>query len=176
MGSSYAAYMTTKRNGRRYMVYAGANDGMLHAFDGGMGADGQMDADGGKERFAYIPSTALGHMGNLLLPNDPTNQNAQRFQHRYYVDGPVTISDTYGSNGWTTSLVGTAGAGGRSVFALNVSDPGNFGATGSCCGRSVTSTLRLTMLCAPTSAMCWQAGDRAGEERRRFGGLQGDLR
>lgn len=87
-----------------------ANDGMLHAFDGGMGADGQMDADGGKERFAYIPSTALGHMGNLLLPNDPTNQNAQRFQHRYYVDGPVTISDTYGSNGWTTSLVGTAGA------------------------------------------------------------------
>ncbi|KXU98090.1 pilus assembly protein [Stenotrophomonas sp. DDT-1] len=131
MGSSYAAYMTTKRNGRRYMVYAGANDGMLHAFDGGMGADGQMDADGGKERFAYIPSTALGHMGNLLLPNDPTNQNAQRFQHRYYVDGPVTISDTYGSNGWTTSLVGTAGAGGRSVFALDVSDPGNFGAAGS---------------------------------------------
>ncbi len=131
MGSSYAAYMTTKRNGRRYMVYAGANDGMLHAFDGGMGADGQMDADGGKERFAYIPSTALGHMGNLLLPNDPTNQNAQRFQHRYYVDGPVTISDTYGSNGWTTSLVGTAGAGGRSVFALDVSNPGNFGASGS---------------------------------------------
>lgn len=131
MGSSYAAYMTTKRNARRYMVYAGANDGMLHAFDGGMGADGQMDTDGGKERFAYIPSTSLGHMGNLLLPNDPTNQNTQRFQHRYYVDGPVTISDTYGSNGWTTSLVGTAGAGGRSVFALDVSDPGNFGATGS---------------------------------------------
>ncbi len=131
MGTSYADYMVTKRNDRRYMVYAAANDGMLHAFDGGMGADGEMDSDGGKELFAYIPSTSLGHMGNLLLPNDPTNQNIQRFQHRYYVDGPVTISDTYGSSGWTTSLVGTAGAGGRSVFALDVSDPASFGGTGS---------------------------------------------
>ncbi len=131
MGTSYADYMVAKRNDRRYMVYAAANDGMLHAFDGGMGADGEMDSDGGKELFAYIPSTSLGHMGNLLLPNDPTNQNIQRFQHRYYVDGPVTISDTYGSSGWATSLVGTAGAGGRSVFALDVSDPASFGGTGS---------------------------------------------
>ncbi len=131
IGSSYAEYMTTKRDDRRYMVYAGANDGMLHAFDGGMGATGEMDSDGGKELFAYIPSTALGHMGNLLLPYDPTNENTQRFQHRYYVDGPITVSDTYGSNGWATSLVGTAGAGGRSVFALDVSDPGSFGGTGS---------------------------------------------
>ncbi|MBA0265449.1 pilus assembly protein [Stenotrophomonas maltophilia] len=131
MGTSYADYMVTKRNDRRYMVYAAANDGMLHAFDGGMGADGEMDSDGGKELFAYIPSTSLGHMGNLLLPNDPTNQNVQRFQHRYYVDGPVTISDTYSGGSWTTSLVGTAGAGGRSVFALDVSDPASFGGTGS---------------------------------------------
>ncbi|ALA81942.1 pilus assembly protein [Stenotrophomonas maltophilia] len=131
MGTSYADYMVTKRNDHRYMVYAAANDGMLHAFDGGMGADGEMDGEGGKELFAYIPSTSLGHMGNLLLPNDPTNQNVQRFQHRYYVDGPVTVSDTYGSNGWTTSLVGTAGAGGRSVFALDVSDPAQFGGAGS---------------------------------------------
>ncbi|KAG1377370.1 hypothetical protein G6F59_018182 [Rhizopus arrhizus] len=100
-----------------------------------MGADGEMDSDGGKELFAYIPSTALGHMGNLLLPYDPTNENTQRFQHRYYVDGPITVSDTYGSNGWTTSLVGTAGAGGRSVFALDVSDPGSFGGTGSLLGE-----------------------------------------
>ncbi|KAG1316552.1 hypothetical protein G6F63_016025 [Rhizopus arrhizus] len=70
-------------------------------------------------------------MGNLLLPYDPTTENTQRFQHRYYVDGPITVSDTYGSNGWTTSLVGTAGAGGRRVFALDVSDPGSFGGTGS---------------------------------------------
>ncbi|MHC1652419.1 pilus assembly protein [Stenotrophomonas maltophilia] len=130
-GSTYARYMATKRDDRRYMVYAAANDGMLHGFDGGMGADGELDSDGGKELFAYIPSTSLGHMGNLLLPYDPTNENTQRFQHRYYVDGPITVSDTYSSAGWSTSLVGTAGAGGRSVFALDVSDPGSFGGTGS---------------------------------------------
>ncbi|WP_303638587.1 pilus assembly protein [Stenotrophomonas tuberculopleuritidis] len=130
VGTSYADYLATKRNDRRYMVYAGANDGMLHAFDGGMGAAGSMDSEGGKEVFAYIPSTSLGHMGDLLLPYDPNNENTQRFQHRYFVDGPTVVGDTYGSDGWTTTLVGTSGAGGRSVFALDVSDPTNFGASG----------------------------------------------
>lgn len=124
---NYAAYLETKAT-RRPMVYVGANDGMLHAFDGRTGAEG------GIERFAYIPSTALGHMGNLLIPlagkeNDPD------FKHRYFVDGPITVSDAYrgvawggGGAGWKTVLVGTAGAGGRSVFALNVSNPAEFGA------------------------------------------------
>lgn len=129
LGASYASYLRTKRAQRRYMVYAGANDGMLHAFDGGMGADGRMDDAGGREQFAFIPSTALGHMGNLLLPYDPKNQNIQRFEHRYYVDGPVTVSDVNQGAGWSTALVGTAGAGGRSVFALDVSDPARFGAS-----------------------------------------------
>lgn len=125
---NYQAYLTTK-SARSPMVYAGANDGMLHAFDGREKAAG-----GGVERFAYIPTTALGHMGNLLFPlagkeNDPD------FQHRYYVDGPVTISDAYnasawaGSTGWKTVLVGGAGAGGRGVFALNVSNPSGFSGT-----------------------------------------------
>lgn len=125
---NYAAYMTTKAS-RRAMVYAGANDGMLHAFDGR-----KKTAGGGVERFAYIPTTALGHMGNLLFPlagkeNDPD------FQHRYYVDGPVTVSDAYsssswaGSTGWKTVLVGGVGAGGRGVYALNVSNPAAFSAT-----------------------------------------------
>ncbi|MET1162592.1 MAG: PilC/PilY family type IV pilus protein, partial [Pseudoxanthomonas sp.] len=124
----YQTYLTTKSS-RRPMVYAGANDGMLHAFDGRDRASG-----GGVERFGYIPTTALGHMGNLLFPlagkeNDPD------FQHRYYVDGPVTISDAYnagawaGSAGWKTVLVGGAGAGGRGVYALNVSNPAGFTST-----------------------------------------------
>lgn len=127
VGSSYVEYLKTKRDDRRYMVYAGANDGMLHAFDGGMGDDGIMDSNGGKEAFAYIPSTALGHMGNLLIPYDASRVGDVAFEHRYYVDGPVVVGDTHGTDGWKTSLVGTAGAGGRSVFALDVSDPGKFG-------------------------------------------------
>lgn len=127
LGSSYTAYLNTKRSSQRYMVYAGANDGMLHAFDGGMGENGIQDSEGGKETFAYIPSTAIGHMGNLLIPYDPERELDNAFEHRYFVDGPVVVGDTHNGSAWRTSLVGTAGAGGRSVFALDVTDPGNFG-------------------------------------------------
>lgn len=118
-GTSYNNYLndaapTGKRN-RRPMVYAGANDGMLHAFDGRTGAAG------GVERFAYIPQSVLGYMGNLLFPYDPANSGDQKFQHRYYVDGPIAVSDAYYGGGWKTVLVGTTGAGARGAFALNVS-------------------------------------------------------
>lgn len=122
----YAKYLETKAKGRRYMVYVGANDGMLHAFDGGMGASGEMDSSGGSESFAYIPATALGHMANLLFPYKPDSKD-QTFRHRYYVDGPIAVSDMLNGSTWQTGLVGTAGAGGRSVFALDVSTPGSFG-------------------------------------------------
>ncbi|MCR6662663.1 MAG: PilC/PilY family type IV pilus protein [Luteimonas sp.] len=134
LGSTYRTYLTTTKATRRYMVYVGANDGMLHAFDGGltkaMVEAGQApDLNGGREEFAYIPATSLGKMGNLLFPYDATNQNDQKFQHRYYVDGPLTVSDAHYGTGWSTVLVGSAGAGGRSVFALDVSNPASFGAS-----------------------------------------------
>ena len=123
-GASYDTYMTTKQS-RPAMVYVGANDGMLHAFHGGINYQGTVDAaNAGREQFAYIPRAVLGHMGNLLFPYDPVTVG-QKFEHRYYVDGPITIGDYY-SGGWNTALVGTAGAGARSVFALNVSNPSSF--------------------------------------------------
>lgn len=129
LGTTYGTYLTSKRADRRFMVYAAANDGMLHGFDGGRGATGAMDADGGKELFGYIPSTSIGHMGNLLVPYDPRNENDQSFEHRYFVDGPIVVGDTHDGTDWKTSLVGTAGAGGRSVFALDVSNPAEFDQT-----------------------------------------------
>lgn len=127
--SNYSEYLVAKRGAaqnRRYMVYAGANDGMLHAFDGGLtaamvGAGDAPDNAGGVEKFAYIPSTSIGHLGNLLFPYDPGVHANQIFQHRFYVDGPVVVSDAHYNDAWSTVLVGTAGAGGRSVFALDVS-------------------------------------------------------
>lgn len=127
VGDSYVEYLASKRDDRRYMVYAGANDGMLHAFDGGMGSDGRQDVQGGKEVFGYVPATALGHMGNLLVPYDASAEEDSSFEHRYFVDGPVVVGDIH-DGGWKTALVGTAGAGGRSVFALDVTDPTAFGA------------------------------------------------
>lgn len=114
----YTGYLKEKSS-RIPMAYVGANDGMLHAFRG----------DTGVESFAYIPGTALGHMGNLLFPNDPTEPSGnQKFQHRYYVDGLVTVSDALVDGDWKTMLVGAAGAGGRSVFGLDVSRPASFAA------------------------------------------------
>ena len=129
-GSSYNTYMTAKQS-RPAMVYVGANAGMLHAFHGGIDHLGTVDAaNGGREQFAFIPRAVLGHMGNLLYPYVAADGGDQKFDHRYFVDGPVTVSDAYYGGSWKTVLVGTTGAGGRSVFGLNVSNPTGFnGAT-----------------------------------------------
>ncbi|UNK56711.1 pilus assembly protein [Pseudoxanthomonas daejeonensis] len=119
VGSSYATYLEAKRTANRPMVYVGANDGMFHMFDG------RSNGSGGSEVFAYVPATALGHMGNLLFPYVAANQSDQKFQHRYFVDGPVTVSDVQFGTQWKTVVVGTTGAGGRSVFAMDVTTPGS---------------------------------------------------
>src|SRR5690606_32029160 len=106
-------------------------DGMVHAVDSGMQADGTMTGISschGRETFAYIPEAVVGHLGNLLFPQLEEGVN-QKFQHRYYVDGPVVVSDVYIDGSWGTALVGTTGAGGRSVFSLDVTDPSAFGSS-----------------------------------------------
>lgn len=109
----YKDHLETKaarlgENGQGSYVYVGANDGMLHAFNGATG----------DEEFAFIPSEVLGRMGALADPG---------YEHRYYVDGEIAISDVlFGSSDWHTVLVGTTAAGGRSVFALDVSNPAAF--------------------------------------------------
>ncbi|MCA1805457.1 MAG: hypothetical protein LC646_09020, partial [Xanthomonadaceae bacterium] len=100
------------------VLYVGANDGMLHAFD----------ATTGEELFAYMPS-------ELLLPesgdihariNDLMDAD---YDHRYFVDGTATVWDAHWSGSWKSVLVGTMGAGGRSVYALDVTNPQNFDQT-----------------------------------------------
>lgn len=94
---------------RPKMLYTGANDGMLHGFD----------ATTGVERFAYVPNLAFN---NLALLTDPD------YAHRYFVDGGPRVGDAYINEVWRTVLLGTLGAGGKGVFALDISNPGSFGA------------------------------------------------
>ncbi len=108
-GSSYQAWVKTKATNASYQTaYVGANDGMLHAFD----------ANSGVERFAFVPAGVFGKLHKYAVPG---------YQHEFYVDGRLAISDAYNA-GWTTVIVGSTGAGGRSVFALDVGNPS--GSTG----------------------------------------------
>lgn len=118
-GNAYRTFReSTTYTNRRPTLFVGANDGFLHAFD----------ADTGNELFAFMPS-------ELLLPDAGTAHArintlmAPSYNHRYFVDGTVTVGDAYVDGEWKTILVGTMGAGGRTVFALDVTDPANFDET-----------------------------------------------
>ena len=118
-GLAYQNFRTsTAYTNRPNALFVGSNGGMFHAFD----------AASGEELFAYVPS-------EVLLPGD-TGTHAQinelmvpDYTHRYFVDGSAVLSDAYVGGAWRTVVVGTMGAGGRTVFALDVSDPANFEAS-----------------------------------------------
>lgn len=92
-------------------VYVGANDGMLHAFNA------KDDSTGGGELFAYVPASVYGNLSALTSPN---------YQHKYFVDGSPEVGDAYLGGGWKTILVGGLKAGGKSYFALDVTNPATF--------------------------------------------------
>ncbi len=97
-------------------VYVGANDGMLHAFR----ASGDVATDG-QEIFAYVP-------GNVSLPKLKTLANLD-YPHEFFVDGPLVVSTRVQTPG-NNYLIGALGRGGKGVFALNVTNPLGFTASG----------------------------------------------
>lgn len=103
---------------RRKMIYVSSNDGMVHGFDASSDP-----TNGGVEQFAFVPRAALSPiMSSLSQPN---------YNHQYLVDGPLFAGDAYFGSAWKTVLLGTTGAGnaGKSVFALDVTDPDQFSAS-----------------------------------------------
>ena len=116
VGKAYAAFRATGAyKSRKPMVVVGANDGMLHGFDARVSKESAKN--GGGELFAYVPNSVLDTLIDLTEP---------AYSHRYYVDGTPRISDVWlGDDGWRTMVVGTTGAGGNSVFALDITDPDN---------------------------------------------------
>ena len=123
-----AAYFTftTTHAARSPIIYIGADDGMLHAFD----------AMTGVERFAYVPNGVFSHL--VALANPFYNQN-----HQFYVNGTPQAADVeFADSTWHTVLVGSEGAGGKSLFALDVTNP-----------DSITSEAALS------AAVLWEFSD-----------------
>lgn len=112
--STYAAFVASKAL-RTPVVYVGANDGMLHAFRADIG-----HTNSGKELFAYIPAGVYSKLSQLTEP---------AYSHTYYVDGPPSAGDAYISGNWKTVLVGGLGGGGKSIYALDITNPDSFSAS-----------------------------------------------
>jgi type IV pilus assembly protein PilY1 len=99
----YASFFNASK-GRVAAVYAGANDGMMHAFR----------ADTGQELFAYIPGAVLGKLPNLTSKN---------YIHTAFVDAVPMVEEAKLTSGWRTVLASGMGGGAQGIFALDVTDP-----------------------------------------------------
>ncbi|HSO60960.1 MAG TPA: PilC/PilY family type IV pilus protein [Desulfobacterales bacterium] len=83
------------------ILYAGSNDGLLHAFN----------ANTGVELFAYAPNLVFGGLKDL---------SETSYAHRYFVDLTPVVTDLKFSASTKTYLVGGLGKGGRGYFAMDV--------------------------------------------------------
>ncbi|HEY3299768.1 MAG TPA: PilC/PilY family type IV pilus protein [Methylophilaceae bacterium] len=113
----YSSFKTTYKN-RPTVVYVGANDGMLHAFNG--------SATGGNELFAYVPNALFLGPNNTPATDGLAQLASTSYIHHYYVDATPQVADVNfggGVNDWHTLLVGGLGKGGKSYFAIDVTDP-----------------------------------------------------
>ena len=123
----YADFVTAKA-ARVATLFVGGNDGMLHAFKDTVDVT---PADDGKEVFAYVPKTVIPNLSMLGNKNYGTSV----LYHQYYVDGPLVETDAFvnapgaSTASWRNYLVGTLGAGGRAVFALDVTGAPTLGAS-----------------------------------------------
>ena len=106
--TGYAAFKTGAAATRTAVVYVGANDGMLHAFN----------AATGSELWAFIPTAVLPNLYKLADSSYAT-------RHAYFVDGAPVVGDVYDSatSSWKTILVGGLNAGGKAYYALDITNP-----------------------------------------------------
>ena len=103
-------YATFKSTGigstRAAALYIGANDGMLHAFDGASG----------QELWAYVPTMVMKKMSGLADLN-------YSVKHTYFADGSPLAMDAYFGGSWHTVLVAGLNKGGNGYYALDVTNP-----------------------------------------------------
>ena len=110
--SVFSAAMDT----RPEVLLVPTNAGMLHGFNATTGA----------ELFAYVPSEVVSPVSGQDYA--PLSQLTDaEYEHRFLVDGTPTTSDVLLDGDWTTVAVGSMGVGGRTIFALDITDPTSMG-------------------------------------------------
>ena len=94
-------------NGAQPVLLVGANDGMLHAFNAS-------PHEGGAELWAYVPSMLIPTLQKLA---------SNPYVHTYYVDGGLNVGSITVSGVTTKLAVSGLGAGGKGLFAIDVTNP-----------------------------------------------------
>jgi type IV pilus assembly protein PilY1 len=107
------------------VLFEGANDGMLHAFNG----------DTGVELFGYVPNAVLH---NLSVLGQPSYGSPGANFHTDFVDGPQIETDAYIQTkrgkqagqgaAWANLVVGSYGSGAPGFYALDTTDLTTFDA------------------------------------------------
>ena len=114
--------------GRKPLIFVGANDGMLHAFDA------SETSDAGKEVFALVPHSVFRGPDNNPEVSGIQALARKTYSHRYYMNATPEIRDvdiarTGGklssfspslASDWRTLLVAGQGKGGHSFVAMDV--------------------------------------------------------
>ncbi len=147
---TYDAFVTAKAT-RTHVVYAGANDGLLHGFRAGENDSSgtyQTANNDGREVLAYMPNEAL------LQINTYTSQN---YNHRFFVNATPGAGDLFYGAQWHTWLAGGLGAGGKSLYVLDITNPANFSEANA--SSLVIKELSTTSLTCSNVASC---GDDLG--------------
>lgn len=105
----YADFINTWAN-RREVLWVGAGDGMLHAFDA------SATNLGGTPILSYIPESVFARLPDWVSPIGDKVQS--------FVDGSPFIGDVMIGADWATYLFSSLGRGGRAIFALDVTSAG----------------------------------------------------
>jgi len=159
--TTYPTFMSNDAT-RLNVVYNGANDGFMHAFEtGSYSADGSTfdsSTNDGKELFAYMPQAVLQTIHNGTTST--LDYSSPNYSHNYFVDATPGTGDLFYNNTWHTWLVGGLGPGGNAIYAIDITDPttlgvgsiiGEWGAnTGTTTAPSTSSTNPVTGLSAGT--------------------------
>ena len=125
--SEFLQFVENNKN-RKTVVFVGARDGMLHAFDAGdfRHQDSGVCPEGnnrgcflnenygtGEELWAFIPANLIPRLKNNVLQGSD----------QAYVDASPALADVKTGGQWRTVLLSAQGNGGDTIFCLDVTDP-----------------------------------------------------
>jgi len=129
-------------------IYAGGNDGMLHAFN----------ATTGEERFGYVPLHVYSYLNDLTKTD---------YEHRFYVDATphakkMTFYNSDGSYDQSkTYLMGGLKKGGRGIYMLDITTADTIDS--STAESSLTSMVKWEFPSAPVGLSLAFAGDQRAD-------------